>query len=557
MNRIVKNISIISILCLLFSVFSIESEAQLFNKISKGLEKVNKGFEKVNKGLESVDKAVKGKNKGGKSNKNSGQGANNSGSFNQPNSGDNGGGDVIVEEYGSGEENSDDYNGTGAGEIDFALIGAVEPHITPNTKFLHKTPAKYLSEIIPVSDGIFATREYNRDYGYGSYYGFYTLDGKRITDNRYENVEGDFPIFDSGAVVLKDLPDSRNYQPFIILYTDGTARKLPETYRNVSQFHDGVATVEEGQKGFCIDTKGNKIWANLSTPTCALLKVGPLQDGLRCVFARVNTSKYSTSGRYGFIDNNGNWVIEPTLELAQDFKNGYSIVKEYQGNYKVIDTKGKTIYDLGIDPKFSGDFSDGYFRGFDNLENKYTFYDLQGNPKESYTLASGFKNGYAFVMDNDKFGYNPHLNVINTDFEVVASLGREYWELLSVNSTDVTDRKSGTADLFTVSNKYVITPDGKIKIVMPQRTDGFGYMWESGIGYFYPDRYAACQIVKVDDKGDSHKYAGYINSQGEFEVVICDDPVALEMLPGKDINGEYRVSLTPVDTIPFGPKFIN
>lgn len=418
-----------------------------------------------------------------------------------------------------------------------------------------------MSGILPVSEGIFATREYNRNYGYSSYYGFWTLDGKRLTDNRYESPNGEEPLFDNGAVVLKDLPDAKHYSPIFILYADGTAKRLPETYRTVSQFHDGVAVVEEAgkpfSKGFCIDTKGNKIWPQLSANNTEVLKVGPLRDGLRLVEIRrqeiVNHS-YKCETAVGFIDNNGNWVIKPEFGLAKDFKNGYSIVCQ-KNNYKMIDTKGNVVFDMGTSPKFDN-YSDGYFIGKESGE-RYYYYDKNGDAKEGYILASPFHDGYAFVSDYDKFTGYPHVNIIDTDFNVVGSLGRAYWTRASIDSHDITDRKVGSANLFTISGKYVVTPKGEVKIVEHERADGHGDYWQSQIGDFFPGEYAPCQRVYCDQRGDSHKYAGYINTKGEYKVVICNDEAALRMLPGKEVNGRYEVSLTPVDTVPIGPKFIN
>lgn len=548
-----KYIPILTIVCVGFLFCAIESDAQLFNKISKGLEKVNKGLEKVNKGIESLEKAKKGKEKNKQNNENSQSSSNSIPS--QP---------VSIQSDNTSPDGDEDFElGKGQNDeiIDFTTLGAVNPHVTDKTKILFKQPANYMSEILPVSEGIFATREYNRNYGYASYYGFWTLDGKRLTDNKFESSNGEEPLFDNGAVVLKDLPNAKNYQPFLILYADGTAKRLPETYRMVSQFHDGVAVVEETgkpfSKGFCIDTKGNKIWPQLSVNNTEVIKVGPLRDGLRLVEIRrqeiVNHS-YKCETNIGFIDNNGNWVIKPELRLAQDFKNGYSIVEDKKGNYKVIDTKGNVVYEMGSSPKF-GNYSDGYFIGYSG--GKYFYYDKNGDAKNGYILASPFHEGYAFVSDYDQFTGYPHVNIIDTNFNVVGSLGPNYWIRELPDSHDITDRKVGSSNLFTLSGKYVVTPKGEVKVVEPDRANGQGDYWQSQIGDFFPGEYAACQRVYCDDRGNSHKYAGYINTKGEYEVVICNDEIAMRMLPGKEVNGRYEVSLTPVDTIPIGPKYIN
>ncbi len=104
------------------------------------------------------------------------------------------------------------------------------PHLTPETRFLNKNVNFSTLENHPVSEGIFALPEYNRKYGSGMYYGFWTIDGKCLFEPRYEMM-GSRPVFDHGAVVVKSLRNEKGGQNAMILYADGSARELPESYR--------------------------------------------------------------------------------------------------------------------------------------------------------------------------------------------------------------------------------------------------------------------------------------------------------------------------------------
>jgi len=50
-------------------------------------------------------------------------------------------------------------------------------------------------------------------------------------------------------------------------------------------------------------------------------------------------------GKYGYIDKNGNWVIQPTFTEAMPFKNGYARIKSFDKNgWNYIDKNGKIMF---------------------------------------------------------------------------------------------------------------------------------------------------------------------------------------------------------------------
>lgn len=440
------------------------------------------------------------------------------------------------------------------------LKGVRQPTITPRTILLRKKERYHENTLNPVSDGVFALHEYNRKYGYGAYFGFWTIDGRRLTEARYESAEG-YPVFDHGAVTVKDLPDAKYHQDFLIIYTDGTARKLPANYRFVSQFRDGVAVVEtagtrtQKSERFCIDTKGNRIWRNIDNATRAVLEVSYLCDGLRRVQVRDEVRPYSYKTKVGFVDKDGNWVLKPEFARAGDFKNGYCPVQDADGTARFIDKKGNTVCPIPSDNNIESvsSISDGYFIGCPSMGAPTTFYDLNGNAVKTYRTACGFTDGYAFVVDID----SDVMYVINPKFERVKTIGRfsDTGDWLGVNNP-----LYGKAGLGTLVQRLVVTPDGEPKLYISHKfwQSYTGDFWQNHIGNFYPSDYAPSTVMFEDtDRGESYGWSGFIDRNGDFAVVITDDERAIRKLPGEMVNGEYRVSLPQFDTIPIGPKLIN
>lgn len=432
------------------------------------------------------------------------------------------------------------------------------PRLTPETVFMQKNIWFDTLEKNPVSEGIFAIQEYNRNIGSSMYFGFWTIDGKCLFEPQYEMADGQ-PVFDSGAVVVKGPKNSKGFKPMMILYADGSARELPESYKEVSQFHDGIAVVRTGGMGvkkaecFCIDTQGNRKW-NLGAGD--VMEVGYLRDGLRYVKFRTEPSQFRYVTRWGFIDDTGKWVIRPTLKEARAFRNGYALVVSENDKLQFIDTAGKVVYEFTDGPttlqyaKEISDVSDGYFmRRVD--AHDYQFFDLNGNSVARFAQATGFTDGYAFVR---KDADGP-IYVVDTQFRIVRRLfgvnlqsGRV---LLGADNP-----RFGPAGLGTIDKSKVVTPDGRMVISGNPNT--------SRIGDFAPGEYAPCEAeMLIAGTREKLEYTGYINNRGEFEVVFCDNPRGGGPFEGgitdpvvRDTIPKIRRPLPPPDTIPLGPRDI-
>lgn len=113
-----------------------------------------------------------------------------------------------------------------------------------------------------------------------------------------------------------------------------------------------------------------------------------------CVWDEADEEYYS-----GYIDGDGNVVIPPKYEIAEDFSEGLACVAElgWDKGYKFIDTNGEVVISLKDGIRVCGYFHEGLC--VVSVDGKYGFIDRTGKmvipPK--FNWASGFDRGRALV----------------------------------------------------------------------------------------------------------------------------------------------------------------
>jgi len=173
-------------------------------------------------------------------------------------------------------------------------------------------------------------------------------------------------------------------------------------YTFIGDFVNGVARAEkDGKWGWA--TKDNFI----------------LVEGAKKIWDFKPGGKYATaekSGKIGFIDISGKWVIEPQYDSARAFKNGFAAVKK-RNRWGYINTEGKAITSFSF-------FDAGYFSedglaavkglsvywGFINDEGKMIIplnYDIFPGNMGSFLsgMDKGFRNGIVRVKQNGNWGF--------------------------------------------------------------------------------------------------------------------------------------------------------
>ena len=494
------------------------AEAQFFKKLSQGLEKVNNTLEKVNDGVEDV---MEGNLDGlFKSRKN--------------------------KQQETSEDRSRDVSAdakSGAPVYDESDMEEVEmqypvPFITEKTKYM-QLPYVGSNAVSSVHDGVFAV-------GRNGVFSFWKITGEKLFDFEWEYCNemrsfGDrFPEFHNGVAVARKSEGMYSRGTIHLLYLDGSVKEMDPDWTQVSQFEDGLAVVTDNSNYktsyFYINIFGEKVFPHLKINGNDNWSIRPLSDGLRAYA----TSSYS----WGYIDAEGNIVLEPIYGGAADFSEGYAWVSLKSdptslfsnGELVLINTQGEVLYHSGL--SWSGsDFKNGYQSKVSDVVNGcfyvckdgyYYYYNTLFEQIGVAEYGTPFYNGMAYIapvvdMDCD-------VCIVDTDFEVVRKLDDR-----KMFATDLRSQPRFTPlGVATVHDKsissYVITPSGGVVMKAYDEEgnyiDSFLQFTESGM------------MRATDIWMNGARYQGIINTDGEMEwlfgegtldnvvvILIDEDPI--------------------------------
>jgi hypothetical protein len=212
-------------------------------------------------------------------------------------------------------------------------------------------------------------------------YGLIDLDGNTIIKPQY-NYMGSFS--EGLARIVQCDADTAKYG---FINKEGVAFYKDYFNNNTGDFHDGLAVFEKDLNFGYVDTNGDIVIQP------EYFMAYDFSEGLAAVA--------SENDEHGFIDTNGNLVIpfifEHNIEgtyLYQGFSSGLAAVCT-DGKFGYIDTNG----DFVIEPKFdyAGRFNDGAalvlvngFFGYIDRNGNYTI-------EPQFEHATPFLNGFAFV----------------------------------------------------------------------------------------------------------------------------------------------------------------
>ncbi|RKM55120.1 WG repeat-containing protein [Butyrivibrio sp. X503] len=166
-------------------------------------------------------------------------------------------------------------------------------------------------------------------------------------------------------------------------------------YNCMTNFSNGrsFAQISKGGEGILIDLEGNKLSDNKFCFSSFPDVVDIYIDGLACV------QDYNTK-LYGYIDDYGDYVIEPQFIKANDFVNGYATVTGSNGLRGIINDKGEEVVPCQYeDMTFLSE--DGVVKiRKDGLDGYYSI-DKGWIIEPKYKDATGFFNGYAIIKVNE------------------------------------------------------------------------------------------------------------------------------------------------------------
>ncbi|MBN2663554.1 MAG: WG repeat-containing protein [Bacteroidales bacterium] len=283
---------------------------------------------------------------------------------------------------------------------------------------------------------------------FGAKYGFQTINGRRVIPAKFDYAEN----FSDGLALIKNNPRDMyinragELKP-LSAYPNDTTLRLDVGYQHTNQpikikvwdcafidyngdivfnlqnitdafsFKSGKAMVVNGEKYNYIDLSGKIIgnWTDFPDDFNADFKNGKFgfinKNGDLVIDYKFNRAKdfsgglaqvrvgSRTDGKYGYINRSGEFVTKMYDEIS-DFDNGIAIVK-LNSKYSVIDTSGYEIAQWY-------DKIESFSEGFALVKNadKYTFINSKGGQfNEWFTDADDFNGGMAKVKIYDKWGF--------------------------------------------------------------------------------------------------------------------------------------------------------
>jgi len=246
-------------------------------------------------------------------------------------------------------------------------------------------------------------------------WGFIDTTGKITIEPAFESVISRF--FGGFALIdIQKYPGSRAIPDTLFVDKNGVCHNNRTHY-----FSEGLATSVIDKKTGYINQNG-EIVIEPKFYSAHRFKNG---------FAVITTKKwYSNKSSSGIIDKNGNIIVVPQFEQIRNFSDGLAAVK-VGVNWGFIDTTGEFV----IEPKFNtfstsvDDFHYGLART--RINGKYGYIDKQGNLiiESQFDSARDFSEGMAAVSINNKWGFINQMGELIIDYKFKA-----HYESNSVNN---------------------------------------------------------------------------------------------------------------------------
>ncbi|MGN0225024.1 MAG: WG repeat-containing protein [Prevotella sp.] len=442
------------------------SDAQLLDKISKGLGKVNKTLDKVNSALSGkTDKSSKNK----------------------------------------ATENKEKTSAASIDESGWktAVPQYKYPYVSNNTKFLSANP----HDICNVHDNVFAIRR-------NGLYEFWTINGRKLFNNDWSmaNYDANYPIFSDGVVAM-NIKKSVGYNNTIncLLYADGSVKELDPAWKNVSQFMDGLAIVEQPNSNpvhFFINIKGEKVFPHLSRIDD---KIRPLRCGLRAVSSMVQENA-NVRYLWGFINESGHVVLPFKYAEVKDFSDGYAWVRPEVGgspfnisNWMLIDKTGRVVLQTDETSCKMSNVCNGIYGKI--VGHNIHYFDLNGKDLFQTEEGTQFYDGYAFVKKPSSDIFNLTVNVVDTDFKVVKQFSDKVYNSGQIQSNDTPFGEYGLAS----TNDCVLNPKGDVVISDIDKIKG-SYSYIGGFKQFTKCGYALVSNIRLGNQ----QFSGIMNTDGEL-----------------------------------------
>ena len=211
-------------------------------------------------------------------------------------------------------------------------------------------------------------------------YGIFSIEGDVIAEPAYDEVdlseEGFFPVKLDDKRGLLDAKGSVIFEPVydrVCVLGEGVAKAVKDDesilansdgilltahFDEVNNFSEGVARVKVADKYGYIKTDGSYLAepifdeakkfndgqaAIVQGRKRGVLKLDGSIEWEKAIFCKMGENE-----KWGFVDEDGNWVVEPQYEGTWDSREGFAVIMDENYLCGYVDTEGKVI----VEPKY-------------------------------------------------------------------------------------------------------------------------------------------------------------------------------------------------------------
>ncbi len=341
-------------------------------------------------------------------------------------------------------------------------------------------------------NGLARVAKSNAETKYKMLYGYINKKGDEVIPTIYETLS----LFKNDLAYAKD-PETNRFG-----YFDKTGKwAIKPIYLNISNHFDkyGGSWVKmtddklhyinrTGKDLGTIDSVGTSsrdfdteyvISADLSYPYVLIDQKGAVVktiedcDGIYSFAENIAGFKSKKAGLFGFVDLNGNKIIEAAYTGFNGLSDGLIRVSQnINGKTKngYIDTKGEKI--IPLEYETATNFKNGW--AVVKKDSSYYFIDKKGNRKEParrYDALTEFKSGFSLGTVKNKTGLNSYYYIdatLKEVFSIQAKNAYPIWEDVAVINRDTTyeliNKKGESVKVLTGINFLKFTNQGKLAV---------------------------------------------------------------------------------------------
>ena len=193
----------------------------------------------------------------------------------------------------------------------------------------------------------------------------------------------------------------------------------------------------------------------------------------------IQLALFKEDGKYGYLDSDGNVVIKPKYNYAEEFSEGLAAVADTPSKWGYIDTTGR----IAIKSKYfeAGEFVDGIALvsiAKSTDEDRWIYIDRDGKQlfNKEFQLAYSFSEGFALVLTQ---GYGaplpPSLNI------------PQKWSYINATGALATEMEFDAA--FSFNNGYAaVQVDGKWGLIDKDFVLVIDYIYDMPVYYPYSEK---------------------------------------------------------------------